>query len=65
MASLTTVYMLSVLLSSAAGMGAAFVGNRIYPLTGGTAVPQIENIQEAPKDEIVDEPTPVLSSPSE
>ena len=57
--------MLSVLLSSAAGMGAAFVGNRIYPLTGGTAVPQIENIQEAPKDEIVDEPTPVLSSPSE
>ena len=39
MASLTTVYMISVLLSSAAGMGAAFVGNKIYPIKGGAEVP--------------------------
>ena len=31
--------MISVLLSSAAGMGAAFLGNRIYPIKGGAEVP--------------------------
>jgi len=31
--------MISVLLSSAAGMGAAFVGNKIYPIKGGAEVP--------------------------
>jgi len=38
MASLTTVYMISVLLSSLAGMGAAFVGNKVYPIKGGAEV---------------------------
>lgn len=31
--------MISVLLSSAAGMGAAFVGNKIYPIKGGAEIP--------------------------
>jgi hypothetical protein len=35
MASLTTVYMISIILTSIAGMSSAFVGNSIYPLTGG------------------------------
>ena len=35
MVSLTTVYGISIALTSLAGMGAAFVGNRIYPLKGG------------------------------
>jgi len=46
MASLTTVYMISVLLSSLAGMGAAFVGNRIYPIKGGAEVAPAE-VKEA------------------
>lgn len=60
--------MISVLLSSAAGIGAAFVGNRIYPLTGGAEVPQINDVQEpvqATSDEIVDAPTLASSNPSE
>jgi hypothetical protein len=39
MASLTTVYSLSVLLSSIAGMGSAFLGNRIFPFKGGNVPP--------------------------
>ena len=35
MASLTTVYMISMILTSIAGIGSAFLGNKIYPLTGG------------------------------
>jgi len=35
MVSLTTVYGISILLTSLAGMGSAFVGNKIYPLKGG------------------------------
>jgi hypothetical protein len=35
MVSLTTVYGISIALTSLAGMGAAFVGNKIYPLKGG------------------------------
>jgi hypothetical protein len=35
MVSLTTVYGISIFLTSLAGMGAAFVGNKIYPITGG------------------------------
>jgi len=39
MASLTTVYVISVILTSIAGMGAAFVGSKIYPLKGGAETP--------------------------
>jgi hypothetical protein len=35
MVSLTTVYGISIFLTSLAGMGAAFVGNKIYPIKGG------------------------------
>ena len=36
MSSLSTVYAITTVLSSIAGMGAAFIGNRIFPLTGGS-----------------------------
>ena len=36
MASLSTVYAISVFLSSVAGMGSAFLANQIYPLVGGS-----------------------------
>ena len=39
MASLSTVYSIATILSSVAGMGAAFLGNKIYPLIGGSAPP--------------------------
>jgi hypothetical protein len=39
MASLTTVYMISMILTSIAGIGSAFLGNKIYPLTGGAEPP--------------------------
>ena len=41
MASLTTVYMISMILTSIAGFSSALVGNRIFPLTGG-AIPTQE-----------------------
>ena len=40
MASLTTVYMISIILTSIAGIGSAFVGNRIYPISGGAEKPE-------------------------
>ena len=39
MASLSTVYAITTVLSSIAGMGAAFIGNRIFPLKGGSQPP--------------------------
>lgn len=36
MASLTTVYLISMILTSAMGIASAFVGNRIFPLKGGS-----------------------------
>jgi len=39
MASLTTVYMISMILTSIAGFGSAFLGNRIFPLKGGAEPP--------------------------
>ena len=39
MSSLSTVYVITTVLSSIAGMGAAFVGNRIFPLKGGSRQP--------------------------
>jgi hypothetical protein len=43
MASLTTVYMISMILTSIAGFSSAFVANRIFPLTGG-ALPNEEPV---------------------
>ena len=43
MASLTTVYMISMVLTSIAGVSSAFLGNRIFPLTGG-AIPTEEPV---------------------
>lgn len=42
MASLTTVYSISIVLTSIAGMGSAFAGNRIYPIAGGAESPVIK-----------------------
>lgn len=39
MASLSTVYIVSVVLASLAGVGSAFIGNRIYPIKGGSSLP--------------------------
>lgn len=51
MASLTTIYMISIVLTSIAGMGSAFVGNKIYPLTGGSEEKlgePLENVEDKP-----------------
>ena len=39
MVSLTTVYVVSIVLASVAGMGSAFVGNKFYPIQGGAIIP--------------------------
>ena len=49
MASLTTVYLISIILSSIAGIGSAFVGNKIYPLTGGVIAVE-EKPEEKPEE---------------
>jgi hypothetical protein len=59
MASLTTVYVISIMLASIASMGSAFLGNRIYPIAGGAEskiVPEEEPLEI--KDEIVDTAPP-------
>ena len=35
MASLSTLYFMSVLLASVAGIGSTFIGDRVYPIQGG------------------------------
>lgn len=50
MASLTTVYTISMFLTSIAGIASAFLGNRIFPLTGG-AQPVPKEEQPVPKEE--------------
>ena len=49
MASLSTVYIVSVVLASLAGGGSAFIGNRIYPIKGGSSLPppSPEEVSEA------------------
>jgi hypothetical protein len=49
MASLSTVYIVSVVLASLAGVGSAFIGNRIYPIKGGSELPppSPEEVSEA------------------
>lgn len=39
MVSLSTVYVISIVLTSLAGMGSAFVGNKVYPIQGGAVIP--------------------------
>lgn len=39
MVNLSTVYVISIILASVAGMGSAFVGNKIHPIIGGGAKP--------------------------
>jgi hypothetical protein len=39
MVSLTTVYVVSIILASITGMGSAFVGNKFYPIQGGAVIP--------------------------
>lgn len=57
MVSLSTVYVVSIILASIAGMGSAFVGNKIYPIQGG-AEPVVEK-------QIVEEPESVVEEPKE
>jgi hypothetical protein len=56
MASLTTVYMISMILTSAMGIASAFVGNRIFPLKGGSE--PIVQPQPAPIQTQNEVPTP-------
>ena len=35
MASLSTLYFMSIVLASAAGIGSTFIGNRVYPIQRG------------------------------
>ena len=39
MPSLSTVYFVSIMVASVAGIASAFVGNMIHPIKGGTEVP--------------------------
>lgn len=55
MASLTTVYVISIILTSLAGIGSAFVGNKIYPLKGGAV-----ELPPTPAPE----PVPALEAPA-
>jgi hypothetical protein len=58
MASLTTVYMISMILTSIAGFSSAFVGNRIFPLTGGAIPTEPIALPETPTDVPVSENSP-------
>ena len=55
MASLTTVYMISIILTSIAGIGSAFVGNNIYPISGGSEKP-VEKPVEQPEEKPEEKP---------
>lgn len=59
MASLTTVYVISIILTSLAGIGSAFVGNTIYPLKGGAVELPPTPAEEAPVPEETSVPAPV------
>ena len=60
MASLTTVYMISILFTSIAGVSAAFLGNRIFPLVGG-AQEQPMSLQQIPTEVPVSQNIPSQS----
>lgn len=67
MASLTTVYMISMILTSIAGIASGFVGNRIFPLTGGTKPVPVEEplrpsvLRQTPTEALVSENSPAQS----
>ena len=64
MASLTTVYIISVIVASIAGMGSAFLGNKIYPLKGGEQSPTVEEPEEVPAvEEAEPKELPVVEEP--
>ena len=51
MSSLTTVYFIGIIVASLSGVGAAFVGDRIFPLKGGSVVTQVEEPKPLPVEE--------------
>jgi len=56
MASLSTVYFIGIVLASVAGMSSAFLGNKLYPIKGGTEPVKEEPVkEEAVKEEPVKE----------
>ena len=61
MASLTTVYLISMILTSAMGIASAFVGNRIFPLKGGSET--IAEPQRPDPVQIQDEAPPLQNMP--
>lgn len=66
MASLTTVYGLCIVLASLAGIGSAFVANKIYPLTGGALPESSTNTELIKTDSTVEQtPEPVSVSPEQ
>lgn len=42
MSSLTTVYFVGILVASLSGIGSAFLGDRIFPLKGGSVATPVE-----------------------
>lgn len=52
MVSLSTVYVISIVLTSLAGMGSAFVGNKVYPIQGGAILPPLtpEDVRKATEE---------------
>ena len=65
MVSLTTVYAISIVFASIAGMGSAFLGNKIYPLTGGGEQPIEEETFEQDLELPSTEQTSLSPSPEE
>lgn len=63
MASLTTVYGLSIILASIAGVGSAFVANKIYPLSGG-AISTSTELTKSDSTVVPESKVPALSSVS-
>ena len=53
MSSLTTVYFTGILIASLSGIGSAFLGDRIFPLKGGSSVTPVE------KPKVEEKPAPV------
>jgi len=51
MGSLTTVYLIGIILASLSGMASAFVGERVFPLKGGDIKPQPESLPELEDEE--------------
>ncbi len=61
MVSLSTVYSLSIVLGSIAGMAAAFVGTKVYPIQsgGGDIQTDIQEVVENVKEQLTPAPEPL------